>query len=109
MKDSQWKPYSLFSEQDFVNLENADQNIIISNQEFEYLICIHPVCPVLYSLPKVYMPKTRQNNCAAGIASLLESLSNFVKTYVQPLPFHIRDYIDFIGRYYHQTQHFPWI
>lgn len=85
-------------------LTNAKTEGWISQSEFKFLYCQHPIRPVFYTLPKIHKrlidPPGRP--IVAQTNSLLSPLSQyvdfFIKPFVHSLPSYIRDSTDFINK-----------
>uniref|UniRef100_A0A8C6UMS7 Reverse transcriptase domain-containing protein n=1 Tax=Neogobius melanostomus TaxID=47308 RepID=A0A8C6UMS7_9GOBI len=85
-------------------LEDAKINNWISESDFDFLYCKFPVCPVMYTLPKIHKSLTDPPGrpIVAQTDSLWSPLSTFVdyfiKPYVQTLPAYVKDSTDFIEK-----------
>lgn len=97
-------PTSHYQSEVFSFLENAKTQGWISQSDFNFLYCQHPIRPVFYTLPKIHKrlidPPGRP--IVAQTNSLLSPLSQyvdfFIKPYVQSLPSYIRDSTDFVNK-----------
>lgn len=85
-------------------LKNTKTQGWISQSEFDFLYCQHPIKPVFYTLPKIHKilidPPGRP--IVAQTNSLLSPLSQyvdvFIKPFVQLLQSYIKDSSDFINK-----------
>ncbi len=103
-KKVNYDPTTSFQQEILSYLEDAKKRGWISESEFGFLFCKHPIRPVIYTLPKVHKSLTDPPGrpIVAQTDSLLSPLSNyvdfFIKPFVQTLPAYIKDSTDFINK-----------
>lgn len=97
-------PTNIYQSEILSFLTNAKTEGWISQSEFKFLYCQHPIRPVFYTLPKIHKrlidPPGRP--IVAQTNSLLSPLSQYVDFFIKPfvysLPTYIRDSADFINK-----------
>ena len=85
-------------------LDDAKMKGWITQSEHGFLLCQHPVRPVMYTLPKIHKslidppgrPIVAQTNSL--LAPLSEFVDSFIKPFVHALPAYIRDSTDLINK-----------
>lgn len=75
----------------------------ISQNEFDFLYCQHPIRPVFYTLPKIHKSNWSSRASHRGtdqfpFVSPSQYVDFFIKPFLQVLPSYIRDSTDFINK-----------